>query len=533
MKQKRNFEEYITRDELENTYNYQRKVFNSKIEEINQIIDKIQECFSLRFGEDIGNNKYDKEIEEIKNKLKQTQLKNLSELEEIVKSIENTIDGKLNEFEFKNEKKIEEDRNATKEIIKNDIEEFYKDINKRIIQEEEYRNIKIKELNESVKYIEQRAKELKEDTEQYAKIFREEIRDIGKDGRSRTAIGKLQKTIQDMAEDKQEIEDFINSNVEEINNSLENLESDLKKDIDSKIEKLDYENTIQSLKYNVNNIKDVVIVNTKEQNKAIKELNQNIQNEIEELNYKNTINDLRGNLVKMQNQRDNDIQENRRMLEEVEYYFQNQIKENIENLNYEDTVQKVEYIENCIMHMKQANEQMQINNNDMTEQMQAVLSIVASLEDKFNKSGIDTLTEDVGKIIDRQIKFIQSKYEKLFEEKLKTFERNIKVHEQMLENKMLQGRIQTRKTTNNVPNQNYNIVAFQNKLNNPSNIYNKIQDTQIKQSAQSNIMYNEKQTYLQEAINKLKTQKDISAQIRNTLPRKNQILFDVDVDFEE
>ena len=46
-------------------------------------------------------------------------------------------------------------------------------------------------------------------------------------------------------------------------------------------------------------------------------------------------------------------------------------------------------------------------------------------------------------------------------------------------------------------------------------------------------MYNEKQTYLQEAINKLKTQKDISAQIRNTLPRKNQILFDVDVDFEE
>ena len=68
MKQKQNFEEYITRDELENTYNYQRKVFNSKIEEINQIIDKIQECFSLRFGEDLGNSRYDREIEEIKYK---------------------------------------------------------------------------------------------------------------------------------------------------------------------------------------------------------------------------------------------------------------------------------------------------------------------------------------------------------------------------------------------------------------------------------------------------------------------------------
>ena len=112
MKQKRNFEEYITRDELENTYNYQRKVFNSKIEEINQIIDKIQECFSLRFGEDLSNSRYDREIEEIKYNLDQIQSKNTNEINEIVKNLEKAIDGKLNEFEFKNEKKLEEDRRS-------------------------------------------------------------------------------------------------------------------------------------------------------------------------------------------------------------------------------------------------------------------------------------------------------------------------------------------------------------------------------------------------------------------------------------
>lgn len=526
MKQKRNFEEYITRDELESTYNYQRKVFNSKIEEINQIIDKIQECFSLRFGEDLSNSRYDREIEEIKYNLNQIQAKNASEINEIVKKLENVIDGKLNEFEFKNEKKLEEDRDSTKNIIKEDIERFYQDVNKRILEEEEFKNAKLKELNESIKYIEQRSRELKEDTEQYAKTFREEIKDIGKDGRSKTAIGKLQKTIEDITQDREEIETLINDNVEQLNNSLEQLESNFKNDLSSKIEKLDYENTIQNLNNNISSIEELVTTN-----------NENIQKQIEKIDYSNLIDNLQNDLLEMQNQRDLDIQENTKKIEEIEYYFQNEIKENIEKLNYKEIMHRVENIENCITQVRQTNEEMRINNNDMTDQMQAVLSIVAELEEKVRKSGIDTLTEDVGKIIDRQINFIQNKYEKLFEEKLKTFERNIKVHEKILENKILQERMQTtqnKKKTDNVPSQNYNVVTFQNRPNTtPSNIYNKIQDTQIKQSAQSNMIYNEKQTYLQEAINKLKTQKDISQQIRSVSPRKNQILFDADVDFDD
>ena len=519
MKQKRNFEEYITRNELENTYNYQRKVFNSKIEEINQIIDKIQECFSLRFGEDLGNSRYDREIEEIKCNLNEIRDKNTNQINEIVDNLENVIDGKLNEFELRNEKKLEEDRDSTKSIIKEDIEKFYQDVNKRILEEEEFKNAKLKELNESIDYIEQRAKELNESTQEYAKSFRDELKDIGKDGRSRTAIGRLQK----------EIEDLVSTKIEDINNKIEKIQTDLETDINSKVEKADYESTIECLKDDIKSIEQLITVNNEESNKLIEQLNESIQNKLEELHY--TKDNLETQLSQMQNEIDIDIRENQRKLEQAEYYFQNQIKENMQDLNYEETISRIQDIENCISQIKQANDQMQINNNDVMQQMQAVLSIVAGLEDKLNKSGIETLTEDVGKIIDRQIKFIQNKYEKLFEQKLKAFERNIKVHEQILENKMLQGRIQTMKKTNTMPTQNYNVVTFQNNQNKPSNIYNKIQNTntQIKQSAQSNMIYDEKQTYLQEAINKLKTQEEISKQIRNTAPRKNQILFDFDV----
>lgn len=528
MKQKRKFEEYITRDELENTYNYQRKVFNSKIEEINQIIDKIQECFSVRFGEDLSNSRYDREIQELKYNLNQVQAKNISEINEIVKSLENIVDEKLNEFQFKNEKKIEEDRDFTKSIIKEDIERFYQDVNKRILDEEEFKNAKLKELNESIEYVEQRTRELNGSIEEYVKNFRDELKDIGKDGRSRTAIGKLQKTIQDIKDNKEEIEGLVNTKVDDINNAIEQIETNLKIDIDSKVEKLDYENTLEDLKENIRNIEELITVNKEENNRIVEELNEVIQNKLEELYY--TKENIETNLNEMQNRIDIDIQENQIKLEQAEYYFQNQVKESIQDLNYEETIDRIQGVENCISQIKQANDEMQINNNDVTQQMQAVLSIVASLEDKLNKSGIDTLTEDVGKIIDRQIKFIQNKYEKLFEQKLKAFERNIKVHEQMLENKMLQGRIQTMKKTNTMPTQNYNVVTFKNNQSKPSNIYNKIQNTQIKQSAQSDIIYDEKQTYLQEAINKLKTQEEISRQIRNTTPKKNQILFDFDVE---
>ena len=106
MKSKQIGEEFITRGELENTYNYQKKVFDSKIDELNKTVDRIQECFSLRFGEDIDSNKYDVQIEEIKNNIRQVQSKNSSEIKEIEKRLVNSIDGKLSEIEVKNQKNI-------------------------------------------------------------------------------------------------------------------------------------------------------------------------------------------------------------------------------------------------------------------------------------------------------------------------------------------------------------------------------------------------------------------------------------------
>lgn len=669
MKAKQSFEDYVTRNELESTYNYQKKVFDSKIEEINQIVDKIQECFSLRFGEDLGNSRYDKEIEEIKNSLRQVKIDSNNEVREIEKRLENAIDGKISELEFKNQKVIEENIDKTKDIVKDDIEDFYKDVNKRIIQEEnilkEFKNIKMKELSSSIEYIEQRAREIKESTEEYARIFREEIKDIGKDGRSRTAIAKQEKTIKEIRENKEEIENLINSNVEELYKSIERLQASLKIDVDSKIEKLNYENTIKNLRDSITNIEELVIENNRENSSTIKDLiedfnssvetkinelennskledlkenlnnlenqikadNQNnkteieniekklenkldietynnnieekinniqselqnidelnkskinnieqkfeeektnnnenisnlekrltdnLQNELERLDYKNTINNLKNSLIDIKVQSEKEIQKNKENLEGIQYFFENEIKEKIEDLNYKDTIDKIEYLENAIKEMKETNEAVERKNSEMESQIQAVLSIVVQLEDKFNKGGFETLSNDVGKILDRQIKTIQTKYEKLFESKLKAFEKNLKSQEKIMQNKIEIEKKSTeleekkpakrgrpRKEETNPVTQKYNNIVTIRGLDEDynddktSNIYKEISPVQIKEAAASNMTLDEKQAYLQDVINRLKYKNDgNNNQVRKTTPGKSQFLINFNNDEE-
>ena len=68
MRIKQNLEEYIKKKKLRK-YTITKKSFESKLEDLQSNINKIEDCLSLRFGEDIKNNKYDIELEEIKKKL--------------------------------------------------------------------------------------------------------------------------------------------------------------------------------------------------------------------------------------------------------------------------------------------------------------------------------------------------------------------------------------------------------------------------------------------------------------------------------
>ena len=69
MKLKNNLEEYIKKQDVVKMYEYHKKEFDMKIEDLQSDINKIEDCISLRFGEDLNNNKYNLELEKIKKQL--------------------------------------------------------------------------------------------------------------------------------------------------------------------------------------------------------------------------------------------------------------------------------------------------------------------------------------------------------------------------------------------------------------------------------------------------------------------------------
>ena len=186
MKLKPNLEEYIKKQDIEKIYDYQKKAFDMKIEDLQSNIKKIEDCLSLRFGEDLNNNKYNIELEKIK--------KQLDDL------VSNSIDDKkmkleLDKISFDVRVEIENKINEEKEKLEKLSEETANEINK-ILEE-----TKITE------------KENAKSTEKYIEDLKMKLEEIAKDGRSRTAIGKQEKTIKALEADRKEI----NEQIENIN----------------------------------------------------------------------------------------------------------------------------------------------------------------------------------------------------------------------------------------------------------------------------------------------------------------------------
>lgn len=213
MDQKKELEEYITREELKESYNTQKKDFDAKINKLNKTIKQMENTISYSSNGSLNSSELNNQIQELKNELKK--LKKDSEKQ--IKIIEKKLDS------------------SSTNLVSND-------------------EAKINELSQSIEYLEEKAKEIKNSTDEYAKVFREELKEIAKDGRSRTAISKQEKTIKALVKDREDIQYLIDSNFDEIKASIDRFENKVNKNLEAKLGSSDFENEYKSIKSRISNL---------------------------------------------------------------------------------------------------------------------------------------------------------------------------------------------------------------------------------------------------------------------------------------
>lgn len=518
MKLKPNLDEYIKKQDVEKIYDYQKKVFDSKIEDLQSNINKIEDCLSLRFGDNL-NNKYDIELEEIK--------KQLDDL------INNTVDNKkieieLNKLSYKVQLELENKIREEKENLNNFNKETTDEINKII---------------EKAKIDEEK---ISEQTEKYLEELKLKLNEIAKDGRSRTAIGKQEKTIKALKLSKDEIFKKIESvnillnqkidnlnydeTIKNINESIRKIEEEniienennkeyikridekLKKELEERIEQLDYIETIENLKNNADTLKEEVDTKLEYTDNKIQLVENTLQNQLEEkingLDYTGTISKINEEITKIKDSvTDLEIQ-NENKISKVESDIKQEFNAQLDELNYNDTIDDIEKLK------------IQVNNIEM--QMQALLSIVANIEDKYSNiiSLEDLQKAEIESIIDKKMKAIETKYNKLFENKLKVLDNTIKSQEKIIKN-----RNEIRKYNENIRRENINNTRYQipiqNQNYNTNNIYSSINVQEEKPQQVAEPVYNQE---LENMLKKLKNTKIDTKRIKNSINNINQIL---------
>ena len=169
---KRNFDKYVKREEMESAYNYQKRVFESKLGEINEIVEQMRECFSLRFGEE-ADKKYAEELGQLQNSIQQAQETGENQLKELKNQLETLIANKVGEVEQKSKQALEENTKQTQKSMQENFQAMGQEFNDKIIKKQDelkqFQNISMQELKQNIQKIEKRSKELKENTEEYVK----------------------------------------------------------------------------------------------------------------------------------------------------------------------------------------------------------------------------------------------------------------------------------------------------------------------------------------------------------------------------
>lgn len=205
-----------------------------------------------------------------------------------------------------------------------------------------YENIekKIRELTSNIQYLEDKSLEIKNSTDEYARVFREELKEIAKDGRSKTAVARHEKTIKALMKDREDVQSIIDSNLEDIKASIDRFENRLNKNLDSKLGIDEYENDSLDLKNRIDNLEKgltgekVTIVKKEENGVSEKEFKKlykridSIENDIKSINKNENI----------KSKNVEDIYSNNEFKKEVELDIKNEIKD----LNFEKVSKNLE-----------------------------------------------------------------------------------------------------------------------------------------------------------------------------------------------
>lgn len=452
MKLKPQLDEYIKKEEVNNIYNYQKKVFDSKIEDLQKSINKIEDCFSLRFGENISNSTYQQEIEEIRKKI-----------EDLNKCINNKqeVETEIAKLSYK---------------LKLEIEEFSNNEKSKLEELNETTTASINELLENTK---QNEAKIKFETEKYISDIKLELDNIAKDGRSRTAIGRQEKAIKEMQLNKKEID----QQIQNINNILQEKIEQLTENLNFKIQNLNYEETITNISKNLREIQNE---NFNFYNELVNKIEDNkIQNEntiIDKINAlqideyikeaSENFGELKQSLLDGQESYENKVQLSQNELRKEILENQNSQKEEIkkeianciQNLNYEETISNInKYIEEVQQKNKEeSNKILKIIDDKYKKNREECNNILSIIEEKERKNEENITAKINGLKLQELVAEINNNSNKLKDNLLKrqeSYEENLKIFERNLKSEILENQYTSNQEIIN------NIIEMENKFN--------------------------------------------------------------------
>lgn len=297
---------YISTEEVDKIYEFQKKAFNAQIAEQDKKIEELVDYVSARFGEDISNSNVETRLKNIENNLQEIQINYKTNLEQMTKSIKKEIEKenkkittdnisvgkednkKISNLDQKLQQHIEDE-----ELYKKEIEKEFKNTNQKI-SKINYLGITSKfdkKIKEECGKINGQIKEIKDQTEEDITKLGEQFLDNLKQVHEKyQASGEEILKLQNM---------FVTENekvIAEIENN-ENRVVALDEGLTDKIE--DINKDLQKIENSVTNldkklIKEISIVNENSQNiqNSANNLEEKLLKEIQETNTKLKNNEL-------------------------------------------------------------------------------------------------------------------------------------------------------------------------------------------------------------------------------------------------
>lgn len=283
---------YISKEEVNKIYEYQKKLFDSKIEDQQKKIDDLVDYISVRFGDDLEKSDITKKLKSIESDLKKIKIQYKNDIEENInilkKQIDETNKDTIQSFNNVNEKQTE---------ITNKYSEFFQIYNTeadKITNELKERNNQILELYEYVQHYIKNEQDYKSDIR---KQFEDTDKKIGKinymgiTGKFDKKLKEAKKDINNqIANTKKDIETLINEVQKDNNENLINKLASIRLDIESNKEILDkvdekildkitnINKDIQDNITGVEKLQNIVNNNNEENQKNIVNLNTNMAN---------------------------------------------------------------------------------------------------------------------------------------------------------------------------------------------------------------------------------------------------------------